>query len=257
EYVLSFWVLECDHLEKPYIHRTMADCCPELLFHYRGRFDELISDTRTEQSFTSGIHAASQKFRRFIINEGFGMFGVALYPFAVPLLSGVSPVEIVNTLPDIHSLLGRTGRELEEKMMHAVNNTERARIISAFLEGRLLKTKLNNRRIVAAIKHITHLPEPQRIRSVAEHFNVSRRQFERKFKEHSGFNPKLYSRIVRFQRTVSKYRNGSHRTLTELAYECGYYDQSHFIHDFKEFSGYHPKQFFSGKATEATAFLDD
>ncbi len=73
------------------------------------------------------------------------------------------------------------------------------------------------------------------------------RQFERKFKQFSGFSPKLFSRIIRFQSAIKKY-DDKKMPLTEIAYECGYYDQSHFIHDFKEFSGYSPMQYFSGKA---------
>ncbi|MBO9660186.1 MAG: helix-turn-helix domain-containing protein [Chitinophagaceae bacterium] len=46
-----------------------------------------------------------------------------------------------------------------------------------------------------------------------------------------------------------------YRTLTEIAYQCGYYDQSHFIHDFKEFSGYHPRHYFKGD-TEGTRWKE-
>ncbi|MBC8045504.1 MAG: AraC family transcriptional regulator, partial [Fimbriimonadaceae bacterium] len=79
---------------------------------------------------------------------------------------------------------------------------------------------------------------------------LSIRQFERNFKEFSGFRPKLFSRIIRFQSALSEYDNKG-KPLTEIAYACGYYDQSHFIHDFKEFSGHYPKHYFSGKAEGA------
>ena len=60
-----------------------------------------------------------------------------------------------------------------------------------------------------------------------------------------GFPPKLYSRITRFQAALGEY--GSGKSLTDIAYDCGYYDQSHFINDFREFSGYNPKVYFSGQ----------
>jgi transcriptional regulator GlxA family with amidase domain len=80
----------------------------------------------------------------------------------------------------------------------------------------------------------------------ADNYCLSLRQFQRRFKELSGFPPKLYARIIRFGAAMQRYGN-NFRSLTDIAYECGYYDQSHFIHDFKEFSGYHPKQYFSGR----------
>ena len=83
---------------------------------------------------------------------------------------------------------------------------------------------------------------------------LSTRQFERNFKQFAGFSPKLYSRIIRFQAAMQQYGNKA-MSLTAIAYECGYYDQSHFIHDFKEFSGHHPHHYFSGNA-EGTEWRD-
>jgi AraC-like DNA-binding protein len=257
DYVLNYWVLEWEQLDRQYIHRTTADCCSELLFHYKGRFDLRISNTQSEPCFTSGIGAPTQEFRRFVTSEPFGIFGVSLYPFAIPLLLSTSPVEIANQMPDLQTLLGRSGAELEERMMLAASNTERCRLITDFLEDRLLKTEKVEETMVTAVKYMTHLDQPQSVQNLADHFNLSRRQFERKFKAYSGLSPKLYLRIVRFQSALDNYRNNTSHTLTEIAHDCGYYDQSHFIHDFKTFSGYHPKQYFAGNATEATAYLDN
>jgi AraC-like DNA-binding protein len=81
------------------------------------------------------------------------------------------------------------------------------------------------------------------IRELSTQYFLSQKQFERKFKEHSGFMPKLYARIVRFETALSGYSRN--RSLTEVGYESGYYDQSHFIHDFKKFSGHHPRSYFA------------
>jgi hypothetical protein len=64
----------------------MADCCTELLFHYKGLFHEIDEQERHTLSFRSGIHAQSSRYRRFIIHEGFGIFGAYLYPYAAKLL---------------------------------------------------------------------------------------------------------------------------------------------------------------------------
>ncbi len=92
------------------------------------------------------------------------------------------------------------------------------------------------------------------VNAMAKKYYLSERQFERQFQEFSGFNPKKFSRIVRFQSAMSQYGNMV-KSLTDIALDCGYYDQSHFIHDFKEFSGHHPKKYFSGNS-EATKWRD-
>jgi AraC-like DNA-binding protein len=73
---------------------------------------------------------------------------------------------------------------------------------------------------------------------------LSRRQFERKFIHYAGYSPKQFQRIARFNAVIKGFEQQP-GSLTEMAHHCGYYDQSHFIHDFRLFSGYSPKTFFT------------
>ena len=250
-FVRCFWILE-DEIspEKPYIHRSMADGCAELIFHYQGCFDEIFSDNKREPSFHSGLHGQSQHYRRFITDRNFAIFGVYLYPFALPLLFKMPSDELSNEMPDLGTLLGPEGIDLEERMMLAKNNTERVKIISDFLEQKINRNYRREPAVFSTISHIIQTKGLTNVKQMAEQSFLSTRQFERKFKTFSGFSPKLYARIIRFQAAVDLYGNAE-KSLTEIAYDCGYYDQSHFIHDFKEFSGQHPRFFFSGKAEGA------
>ena len=232
----------------------MADGCAEIFFHYKGVFDELITDDKIEKSIASGISGPSQKFNRFGINESFGMFGAYLYPFAIPKFFGVPANDISNQTTDFASLFGNDGKYLEEQMMLAKDNQQRAEILSFFLEKRLSKDLPAVPAVFSSIHDIIQSRGLVNIETLANQYFLSTRQFERKFKQFAGFNPKLYSRITRFQAAICQYGN-LNKSMTELAYDCGYYDQSHFIHDFKEFSGHHPSKYFSGKA-EGTAWKD-
>jgi len=233
----------------------MADGCAEIFFHYNGVFDELTTGDTIEKSIAAGISGPSQKFNRFSINKSFGMFGAYLYPFAIPKFFGLPANELSNLMTDFFSLFGNDGKYLEEKMMLANDNRQRAAILSSFLEKRLLKDIPGTPAVFSSIHEIIQRRGLVNIEKLANQHYLSTRQFERKFKQFSGFTPKLYSRIIRFQAAISQYGN-LNKSMTELAYDCGYYDQSHFIHDFKEFSGHHPKKYFSGKA-EGTAWKDN
>lgn len=247
DYVRFFWVLESEELSNPYIHRSMADGCAELLFHYKGTFTELTEEEQVTQPY-SLIHSQSRVVRRFITPGGFGIFGAYLYPFAIRHLFDIPAEELTNRLPDLHSLLGKDGKELEERMMLAPDNNSRYRILTAFLEHKLRNTSSGKHPAMTAVKTVIHSDEQRTVRDLAHHFNLSERQFERKFREYSGFSPKLYMRIIRFGRACRRYQGKTSKSLTDIAYECGYYDQSHFIRDFREFSGYHPGVYFSGCA---------
>ena len=89
-----------------------------------------------------------------------------------------------------------------------------------------------------AVRYAIHNGNGYNVNELASKFALSTRQFDRKFKIYSGFSPKMYWRLTRLENALKQY--GQNKSLTQIAYECGYYDQSHFIHDVKAFTGYHP-----------------
>jgi AraC-like DNA-binding protein len=242
-FVKAFWVFEGHNDIHPYVYRSMADGCAELIFHYKGIFRE---PGETGPPFYAGLHAQSQQFRRFITHEPFGIFGAYLYPYAIPLLFGFSAHEATDQMPDMQTLLGQEGRDLEDQMITAPDNSTRVNLITRFLEKRLTHQFSHDEPVFSAIQFVIHSCEVINIRQLSSMFCMSERTLERRFKEYAGFSPKLLSRIIRFKAALNNYGN-RHKTLTDIAYECGYYDQSHFINDFKAFSGYHPKQYFYGR----------
>ncbi len=233
----------------------MADGCIEILFGYKNSLDFIADGNVVERSFRSGIHGQTQNFRRFIVGGDFSFFGAYIYPFSIPILFSQPCTEFTNRTLDIESILGKDGKLLEERMMLTENNLERVYILSEFFKKGIANYLSLQNNLLSSVRYIIQTKGQKRVREVADLFDVSPRQFERRFKELTGMNPKLFSRITRFQTTLDLYGKKS-MTLSDIAYECGYYDQSHFINEFKEFSGYHPGAYFSGQATEATAWKD-
>lgn len=245
--VRFFWVLEHETSEgQPYHHRTMADGCAEMVFHYQGIFDEISGNGQTEKSFVSGLSGPSAQFRRFSIHRSFGIFGVYLYPFVITQLFKIPGTLLANQMPDLHSLLGKEGEMLEEKIVTAAHHEERVNIISSFLSAKLANAPMREPGVFEVMKYIIHTQGKHNVETLAGKCFASVRQFERNFKSYSGLSPKLFSRVIRFHHTLAQY--GLQKSLTQVAYEAGYYDQSHFIQDFKAFSGLNPRQYFSGNA---------
>ena len=243
--VRCFWVFEgVASEENPYIHRTLASGFPELLFHYQGIFEELKSE-KPEKSFFAGVHGQTNQFSRFIIKEKFGIFGVQLYPYALSTLFSISAAEFTNKQPQLLSFIKES--EIEEKMLSAINNTERLYTITSFLENK--RQNLPNVELTHIVNEIINKNGIVNVKELSEKCFLSHRQFERKFKAQIGFSAKTFSKLIRFNAVLKKSDSLS-PSLTEMAYSFGYYDQSHFIQDFKQFSGYTPRQFFSQCADE-------
>lgn len=78
----------------------------------------------------------------------------------------------------------------------------------------------------------------------------SERYINRLFNEKMGLNPKTFSKMIRFQSAIQNINRDYTLTLTDLALKLGYYDQAHFIHDFKSFSGMTPKKYLKMIQTE-------
>ncbi len=73
--------------------------------------------------------------------------------------------------------------------------------------------------------------------------DITPRHIERLFVQHVGLNPKLACRIVRFSHAVERLRHRPNVAWAEFSLRCGYYDQAHFIRDFREFAGMTPGEY--------------
>ena len=121
-----------------------------------------------------------------------------------------------------------------------VRKAQRIKILSTFFNKQAEQRKTENKKVVFAIKQLQmgiSLP------TVQNELNITERSLERYFKQYVGISPKLYARINRFQTALETLRKSNFDSLTDIAYQNNYFDQSHFIRDFKEFAGTTPKHF--------------
>src|SRR5699024_9385353 len=89
---------------------------------------------RIEKTFITGIHGQTNRIRRFMATERYGILGVILHPYAIPFLLGISSTETRNQLIDLSSILGPRGRNLSEQILSAKNNHDRIEMINRFIK---------------------------------------------------------------------------------------------------------------------------
>ena len=229
--VRYFWIIESDEVPvTPLKYRLFAESSPGLVFFYHFNY-----------GLISGL---TDSHREFMMDGKLGMMGAFLYPYAIPLLFNIPSEKITNTTVEISDFLGNEGLMLREEVMNASTNTQRMEIISKFLLKKVKNIFKQDKGLAEGVRQIVRYKGGVSIDSLVDNMGISGRHFDRKFLSVVGIAPKVFSRLIRFQSTLQLPQTMPVKNLTDLALSAGYYDQSHFIRDFKEFSGLSPKQYF-------------
>ena len=243
QYVRFFWSLEAEvSASDSFLHRALPDNCVELIFYCKGELSISSPSGDEGMTFSSGVFGQAQKFRQFRSTSDFALFGVYLYPYSFKKLFDLPASELTNEKVDSVTLWGNDGKILEEQVILAPNKQKRVELVSEFLLKKIRSKPDHDRAFVQQIKSVADSNSIRSIASFAHECHLSRRQFERKFKEHSGFSPKDFFSIVRFKNVLKEIGQNTN-SLAQIAINAGYYDQSHFTNEFRKLSGYTPKEF--------------
>jgi AraC-like DNA-binding protein len=137
---------------------------------------------------------------------------------------------------------GNPVRELHARVLEGETLNKRIELIENFLLQHLSPSEKRASKIEMIGDIMNDLKEHSffdNIADIASRYEITPRYFQKIFLQHTGLTPKLYSKIARFQ-TSLKLVTQKETSLTSIAFDCGYFDQSHFIKDFKSFTGYTP-----------------
>ncbi|MGJ4788628.1 AraC family transcriptional regulator [Leptospira koniambonensis] len=140
-----------------------------------------------------------------------------------------------------HLISPKKVSETEEKLFQTKTNPEKISIIEKFLIKEWIENKQDNL-IIDSIRKIRRYKGNLKITDLLKGMPISRDSYEKRFREIIGTSPKQFANLVRMRNIIDSY--SSKINLTEIAQNAGYFDQAHFIKDFKTFTGETPKQFF-------------
>lgn len=262
KFVKCFWVI--DGMGRPQLHppeRIVPDACMEVIFAYTGSMKRYYHDHSSE-TFQSTLFLTGQmtRYSYVQVSGNVGMVGARFYPDGVYPFFGVPVGEFNDKIISLNSLLGIRGKEIENRMLDAKTNEQRVRLLHDFLLDQLGKSLVRNRSGHEMVNHAINLLRTNpclSIEALASQLYVSDRQLERKFSEVVGMTPKLLSRMERFLNVFKIVRSHHVENLTALAVEVGYYDQAHFIHEFKNFTGLNPKAYLNERHRIADFYTID
>lgn len=98
-----------------------------------------------------------------------------------------------------------------------------------------------------AVRHLSASPPTHGVADVSGAVGMCQRRFVDRFRSEVGMPPKLFARVQRFQAVIRAVHTLRDVDWADVAAGCGYFDQAHFIHDFRAFSGFTPTEYFDLK----------
>lgn len=173
------------------------------------------------------------------------MLGIRFYTHGAAFFLKEDLWELKNRVFDARDVLGNSVHQLRELLLETDSLHQRLELVERFLINRLFSLEKNSRQksmvgLITQELQTEMLSED--IKSLASRYQLTPRYLQKLFLQYTGVTPKLYHKINRFQRSLSLVTK-KENSLTSIAYDCGYFDQSHFIREFKSFTGITPSHY--------------
>ncbi|MFT3682883.1 MAG: helix-turn-helix transcriptional regulator [Ferruginibacter sp.] len=258
-------ILPCDQL-RPYIKcyyhsetitetvlvdHAYATGCIELMFNLGdGRWQTF---TGNEFTTTPAVELWGQIIRPLTFRSlgNNKMLGIRFFPHTAFLFIDEVIERLNDRVTDPGQLEGSSIHMLHGRLLEADGLQQQVSLLDNFLLAKLAGAgkKLKNTALIHDVMNqLTREDFFDNISNVAARYGITSRYLQKLFLTHTGITPKLYSQIQRFQKSLVLVAQ-QNSSLTSIAYECGYFDQSHFIRSFRSFTGQTPSSFMPGEGT--------
>lgn len=234
KYIDYFWAAETDEYFR-YI--SPASTLTDWVFFCEGTMKN--TQNREELSESGMIFGQKTIFNNYeAVFPKAKLFGVRVRPSVFLLTHKIPATALDGQCISLQDLFGYEGERLTEKILKSDTLPEFVYILSNFLMQKTNDLPLKYQSVEKWLSQTNFLSRDVSIKEIC----LSQRQFERNFKEFTGFSLRKYTKIKRFERVFQYLQNTKNKeNLTEIAYRFGYYDQAHFNRDFKAFTGRSPK----------------
>jgi len=242
-HVRNFWFAGPSAQQQSY--KVLADGTPGLIFqHNHGHSGISYDGHRLPLAFAYGQATAPGTN---YMDAGTSCFGIHFRPHVWKDLFLVDASEVTNTLIELDNL---PGFRITDQLLNTADPLQITKLLGDCLWRNLALNPKEDGVIAHSVQEIaTHITAVH-VQDLPARYNLSSRQYQRRFKQRMGVSPETYIRILKFQQSLQAINHQAFSKLSDIGYELGFADQSHFIREFKLFSGYTPKDFLQQQKPE-------
>ncbi len=238
EHVECYWLLQSNGSAAGFPpQRILPDGCVEMILNFADPFAERCEESFARQPLHFVVGQMEQP-KEIVPTGRVNLLGIRFHPAGARKLLGVPMQELSGRVVPLEALQ-RDLAAAAKSASRASETRERIRIFEAALMKRAADKREADPAVWGAMKRLLESDGCVFIEELTVQAGISRRQLERKFRNWVGLTPKMLGRILRFQKVFKALESGA-ENWADVAAECGYYDQSHLIRDFRQFAGMCP-----------------
>ena len=235
---IKYYVVAENELESEY--KVFPSLGLVIGFQYKGQLATIKDNTESKLS-TAGITGISDGYKIFKNSADVGSILIYFTEIGFAHFASHPANELFNLSLSLDDIFDKKSiLEVEEKLVEVHTDKLRIKIIEQFLIAQLKEIQ-TDKLILKAIRLIYETNGAIRIKELNEKLFISQSSFEKRFRKEVGTTPKKFASIVRFNTVLANLTET--KTLTEICYENNFFDQAHFIKDFKQFTGDTPENF--------------
>jgi AraC-like DNA-binding protein len=245
EFIQIIWLWE-NYTQPHALERLLPDGTSSIVFNLHEDVTRIHDrcDHRRFNKFSgaivSGVHSSY-----FVLDtaEQFSTLGVFFKPGGIHAFLAMPNSELANQHVALEDVWGPKAGTLRQRILETPTAEGKVAVVERALLDRLRFRAEHHDAMRFAMMELSRCTGPGAVQAVTERVGFSHRRFVQLFANQVGITPKAYSRIRRFQKVIELARAGGDLHWASLALAAGYYDQAHFIHDFREFSGLSPSRY--------------
>jgi len=252
--VKSFWMIDSGTDNIKVHEKIIPDGYPEMIFHYQDPYKSNINGSWRDLG-DKYIIAGQIRNHFYLENTGYtGMFAIKFQPWVFKNLFNVDMSSLTDNAILIPDAIYQQIKPLKDIAFEPISFENKVKKSEQWLSHFVSKISPPSSQGQAAVTMILASNGQLSLDEVLTQTQLNERQLERYFKTHIGVSPKFYCRIIRFS-YIFKLASSEHPNWAAISAQSGFYDQSHFIKNFKEFTGEEPSKYGFTDKNMANLFL--
>jgi AraC-like DNA-binding protein len=243
-YIKNYCFMESEFHEADIVERVIPTESIQIMFHYKNPFVVLDLNLNGIKQPRSIICGLSHSYSDVSTNGETGVVFISFYTIGASYFFDFSLSEIENQSIDLMDVYKPEIEKVEEMLYLKNTIQERVQVIEQFLIQRFTPIVLEDHLFLEkGIDLIKKSGGQTNAKAISQQLNATTKTVERKFSQYLGKSTKQLIKLIRFQEVLHQFGGSPKISLTDCAYKNGYFDQSHFIHEFKSYTGFTPKEF--------------